>query len=179
MKGHLAQFPVKERPCDQQAVAKISIGPRCMLQMALMFDFRSEERMGSDVLIRSIRAKLRRHEALDASRERGFEKVVLCLNCGGYMAQARYYGVLVLEDFTQSIVVLVVHFYNVDCARDWSCLSTASERLHAEAGCIEGMDYCWSDGTCYLWMVGKERRLDNRWSYSCDGHFLDRARHHR
>ena len=55
-----------------------------------------------------------------------------------------------LKNFTQRIVVVVVHFYDVDCSSDGGGLPTASERLYSEASCIEGMDDCWSDSTCYL-----------------------------
>jgi hypothetical protein len=85
-----------------------------MLQTALMFNFRSEKWIGPDVPVCGIRAELRRHEAIDAGSERGLEKRVLCSNCGWYVPQARNYGVLVSEDFTQSIIVVVVHFHDVD-----------------------------------------------------------------
>jgi len=41
--GHHAQSPIEERSSDQQAVAKISIGPGRLSQTALMLDIRSEE----------------------------------------------------------------------------------------------------------------------------------------
>ena len=92
---HLAQSPVEERPRDQQTVAKISMGPRCLPQTSLMFDLRFEERIRHDMPVRGVRAELRRHEASDAGGERGFEEGLLCLHCGRYVSQARYHGVLV------------------------------------------------------------------------------------
>jgi len=92
------------------------------------------------MLVRSIRAEFRRHEALDTSSERRLEKGVLCSNCGWYVSQARHYGVLVSKDAPQSIIVVVVHFYCIDCLRDPDGLPMASECLYAKACCIERVD---------------------------------------
>jgi hypothetical protein len=115
-----------------------------------MLDFRSEERIRPDVLVCSIRAKLRRHEALDTGRERGVQKGVLCLHCGWYVSQTRHYGVLVAKRSSKSIFVVVVDFYDVYCVGDRNCLSTARECLHSKTSCVERLDDRWSDGTCYL-----------------------------
>jgi hypothetical protein len=74
---HRAQSPVEEGSCDQQAITETSIGHRNLAQALLMLDFRREERIRLDALVRRIRAKFRGNVALDADSKRCIKESLL------------------------------------------------------------------------------------------------------